>query len=53
MHPSIIEWCRNCASYYRPADISANNEDLWTVFLVLGILALVIWIVFAIVNRRA
>lgn len=34
------------------ADISARNDDLWTVVLVLAIIALALWILFAILSNR-
>lgn len=51
MHPLIIDWCRNCASYARPADISASNDDLWTVVLVLIAIVCVLWIVSWLIAR--
>lgn len=34
------------------AGISASNEDLWAVVLVLSIIAITLWIVFTLMGRR-
>jgi uncharacterized membrane protein len=33
------------------ADITANNDELTTIFLVLGIIVMAVWLILAIVRR--
>ena len=49
--PAIIDWCRNCAQYARPADINTSNDDLWTIVLVLAIVVLILWIISWLIGR--
>jgi hypothetical protein len=37
--------------FFTVADISASNDDLWTAFLVLGIIVFVLWIVSWVIAR--